>query len=79
MSSWVICLCGDKINKNLFAGSGWSLVVPEEVIDNEAVTESDIQQIIVQSKIEKVCPSCGCLIVVNDQSDTVQFFKEQVV
>ena len=79
MSSWITCLCGDKINKNLFFGGGWSLVVPEEAIDKEAVSESDIQKIIVQSKIEKVCPSCGCLIVVNDQSNTVQFYKEQIV
>ena len=30
MGSWVNCLCGNLLNKNLFAGNACVLLVPEE-------------------------------------------------
>ena len=51
----------------------WSVLVPEELLDEEPVSESDINGIIVKSKIAKSCPSCGCLIVVDDKQSKVQF------
>ena len=79
MSSCIECICGEKLNKNLFSGNHWSVLVPEESIDKELVTESDINDIIVKSKIAKSCPSCGCLIMVDDKQSKVQFFKEQTL
>ena len=77
MTSWVKCICGEKLNKNLFSGNQWSVLVPEESLDKESFTESDINEMIVKSKIAKSCPSCGCLIMLDDQKNRVQYFKEQ--
>lgn len=79
MSSWVLCVCGQKLNKNLFAGNQWQILVPEESIDKDTVTDSDLNCIIVKSKISKNCPECGCLVVVDDQNNKVKYYKEQVV
>ncbi len=79
MSSWILCICGEKINKNLFSGNQWSILVSEESLDRVVVTEPDLNDIIVRSKIAKNCPSCGCLIMVDEIQNNVQYFKEQEV
>lgn len=77
MGSWVQCICGERLNKNLFSGNQWSVLVPEESLEKDHLIDSDINSIIVKSKIVKTCPSCDCLIVLDDQSNRVKFFKEQ--
>ena len=49
----------------------------EEFLDKEPMDDSEINAIIVKSKIAKNCPSCDCLIGVDDNENKVQFFKEQ--
>ena len=53
--------------------------MPEESIDKDTVTDSDLNCIIVKSKISKNCPECDCLVVVDDQNNKVKYYKEQVV
>ena len=76
MTSWVQCKCGESLNKNLFSGNGLFLLVHEEKLDKEPIDEKDINEIVIQSEILKKCPNCGCVIIINDQSGDVKYFKE---
>lgn len=69
MGSWVICLCGNKLHKNLFSGAGISLVVPEEWADQKFEGmdgERVIDALVLASEKQIHCPRCSRLVLIND-------------
>ncbi len=75
LSSWIICSCGKKLNKNLFSGNRCILLVPEARLDNEVLSETDISRIIVDAEIMLECPECHRIIIINDQQNVVRIYQ----
>lgn len=68
MSSWLRCRCGNLVHTNLFCGTGISVLVGEERLDEERTGQSAEEFIseMIQSCNQLLhCRNCGRLIVVD--------------
>jgi len=80
MGSWVRCKCKQLVHKNLFCGTGISLLVSEEFLDidrSNATYDSLVTEIVVTSRKLLECQVCGRIIIVREGKDVYQidFFK----
>jgi hypothetical protein len=72
MGSWVRCKCGQLVHKNLFCGTGVSIIATEEFLDADRPDLSArdfISELISSSAMLLKCPSCGRLIVLRETGD----------
>lgn len=80
MGSWMRCKCNQLVHKNLFCGTGISLVVTEDFLDVErpnATAEDLTSEIILSSERLLKCANCGRIILLKETKDTseVRFFN----
>ena len=82
MGSWVVCLCGNRLHKNLFCGAGISHVVPEdwfeqdfEGMDGEGV----VSRLVLISEKLIHCSQCARLVLVDDRGSdlVVRFYSPE--
>ena len=79
MGSWIRCKCDQLVHKNLFCGTGISLVVTEDFLDIERSTETAddlISEITHKSEMLLKCSHCGRLILLNETKESceIRFF-----
>jgi len=79
MGSWIRCKCDHLVHKNLFCGTGISLVVTEEFLDKERPNETAediVSEMIRNSEMLLECSNCGRIIVLKETKDEfgVRFF-----
>ena len=84
MVSWLKCKCGNPIHKNLFCGTGISLLATEEFLDKyrkEQSAEGFISELILRSSMLLKCKSCGRLVVLKEGKDTnsVEFYVPEKI
>jgi hypothetical protein len=82
MGSWVKCKCNRLVHKNLFCGTGISLIVTEEFLDADRPEGSSsdlVSEIIMSSERLLKCKNCGRLIVLKEDKDSceVMFFRPE--
>lgn len=82
MGSWVRCKCNQLVHKNLFCGTGISLLATEEFLDSnyEGRSADDlIDDLVRRSDLLLTCGNCGRKIVVRERKDVfeVRFFKPE--
>jgi hypothetical protein len=82
MSSWLKCKCGQLIHKNLFCGTGISLVVTEEFLHDEHIhqaVDSFVDSLIISSSMLLKCKACGRLVILKErpQNDLVEFYMPE--
>lgn len=80
MGSWIRCKCDSLIHKNLFCGTGVSLVVSEDTLDtSDPDTPADqlISKIIYESEMLLKCKNCGRIILLRESKDefNLKFYK----
>jgi hypothetical protein len=80
MGSWIRCKCEQLVHKNLFCGTGISLLVTEDSLDfdrPDRTAEDLIDEIIANSEMLLRCASCGRIILLKETKDTfdVRFFR----
>jgi hypothetical protein len=66
MSSWIRCICGNNIHKNLFAGASVSVVCLDSDIDqvsDERKAEDAIHYLIQKGELLVKCDKCGRLAI----------------
>jgi hypothetical protein len=69
MGSWIRCRCNQLVHKNLFCGTGISMIATEEFLDAERpnISTGDfISELISNSAMLLRCPNCGRLIVLRE-------------
>lgn len=74
MGSWLRCVCGNSIHKNLFCGTGISLIVAEDYLDvdrNGMGAEELIGDMIRSAPKLLQCKSCGRLALLRECSGQV--------
>ncbi len=77
MSSWITCPCGNQLHRNLFAGAGVAVIVPDTVLDriDEQLPASDaVDRIIRSSDILVRCPKCGRIAIEDKKTGAVSFY-----
>jgi len=82
VGSWVRCKCDQLVHKNLFCGTGISLLATEEFLDDDHVAKSAgdlISDLIRRSELLLTCWNCGRKILVREIKDVfeVRFFKPE--
>jgi hypothetical protein len=82
VGSWVRCKCDQLVHKNLFCGTGISLLATEEFLDDDHVAKSAgdlISDLIRRSELLLTCWNCGRKILVRETKDVfeVRFFKPE--
>lgn len=82
MGSWVVCLCGNKLHKNLFCGAGISHVVPEEWFEQDFEGmdgEGVVSKLVLISEKLIHCPQCARLVLVDDRRGdlVVRFYSPE--
>ena len=80
MGSWIRCKCNQLVHKNLFCGTGISLVLTEDFLDVERpnTTAEDLtSEIVLSSEMLLKCANCGRIILLKETKDTteVRFFS----
>lgn len=80
MGSWIRCKCNQLVHKNLFCGTGISLVVTEDFLDIErpnTTAEGLTSEIVLGSEMLLKCANCGRIILLKETKDTseVRFFS----
>jgi hypothetical protein len=76
MGSWIRCLCGKLLHKDLFCGAAVSLLVPEAIIDDGDDTESSttlLGRIVTGSELVVECPTCG-RVAIERKNGQVDFY-----
>ena len=74
MGSWIRCKCDHLVHKNLFCGTGISLVATEDFLDIErpSTSASDlVSELIKSSEMLLKCQHCGRLIVLRESRDAI--------
>ncbi len=77
MSSWINCLCGASLNKNLFCGAGLALVVDEAFLENAAkngTAERMLTQMVVKSDVLVRCKKCTRLAIEDKKTGAIAFY-----
>lgn len=80
MGSWIRCKCDHLVHKNLFCGTGISLIVTEDFLDTERpdeTAENLVSEMIQQSEMLLECSNCGRMIVLRETKNefNVCFFR----
>lgn len=79
MGSWLKCRCGNLIHKNLFCGTGISLIATEEFLDVERENKSAedlVNELVLGSSMLLKCKSCGRLVILREspETDVVEYY-----
>lgn len=79
MGSWIRCRCDHLVHKNLFCGTGISLVITEKFLDKERPSETAedlVSEMIRSSEMLLKCSNCGRVIILKETIDEfdVRFF-----
>lgn len=79
MGSWIRCKCDQLVHKNLFCGTGISLLVAEEFLDVARpglAAEKLVSEIVATSEMLLKCANCGRIILVKEDAyaSDVRFF-----
>ncbi len=82
MGSWVRCKCDQLVHKNLFCGTGISLLATEEFLDENHLGKSAgdlISDLVRRSELLLTCWNCGRKIFVKETKDVfeIRFFKPE--
>ncbi|CAJ0683184.1 hypothetical protein R11007_00020 [Ralstonia holmesii] len=82
MGSWIRCKCDQLVHKNLFCGTGISLLATEEFLDERHDGQSAddfISDLIRRSDLLLTCGNCGRKILVKETKDLfeVRFFMPE--
>jgi hypothetical protein len=80
MGSWIICSCGARIHKNLFAGARVCVLIADEHLDQipEGVSANDALNVVV-FKGDKVvqCRQCDRLYIERRDGDIYECFTKE--
>lgn len=79
MGSWINCVCGKLLHKNLFCGAGVSLLVPEAVIDEGDEAESStmlLGRIVTGSETVVRCAACNRMAI-EKKDGRVEFYTRE--
>jgi hypothetical protein len=74
MGSWIRCKCGNSVHKNLFCGTGISLIVTEDFLDADRAdmsSEDFISELISASEMQLKCSNCGRMIFVRETKEEI--------
>lgn len=80
MGSWIICTCGARIHKNLFAGAGASVLASDEVLDSlsqEDSVDDAIDALVIKGDVVVRCHQCNRLYVERDNGDTYECYTRE--
>lgn len=80
MGSWVRCKCDHLVHKNLFCGTGISLLATEEFLDEErppATADDLITELVLSAEMLLTCRNCGRILLLKESKDIyeLRFFK----
>jgi hypothetical protein len=78
MSSWIICKCGNKVHKNLFAGVNVNIVVSDDVldgIDDDIAAAQAINEIIQKGHVLVKCTLCGRIMIENSDTGMIDSYR----
>jgi hypothetical protein len=80
MGSWIRCKCNQLVHKNLFCGTGISLLVTEDFLDVErsnTTAEELTSEIVLSSELLLKCTNCGRIMLLKETKDVseVRFFS----
>jgi hypothetical protein len=80
MSSWIRCKCDCLLHKNLFCGTGMSLVATEEFLDRTRTNASadDLVSELVHEAVRLLaCKNCGRIVLLTESKENhdIRFFK----
>ena len=81
MGSWLTCQCGSLIHKNLFCGTGISIAVTEDFLDQDCqntLAQDLISQMILQMDWLLKCKTCGRLVILNEKENgKLEFYRKE--
>lgn len=82
MGSWIRCKCDHLVHKNLFAGTGMSLVATEAFLDIArpgASAEDLVSELVETAATLLECRHCGRLIVLRKHADgdDIRFYRPE--
>ena len=80
MGSWVRCKCNQLVHKNLFCGTGISLIVEEDYLDESRPTQSAedlISEMIRTRKMLLECTNCNRIMVLDELRGEVKFYQPE--
>jgi hypothetical protein len=78
MSSWVKCKCEQLVHTNLFCGTGISLIVEEDFLDEERPNmsaEDFISELVVTRNRLLQCQNCSRIIVLDEHKNEIKYYK----
>jgi hypothetical protein len=78
MGSWVRCKCDGLLHRNLFAGTGVSIVATEEflALDRPKASADDLVSELVRTGERLLrCRTCGRIVLLNETTEDIRFFK----
>lgn len=74
MSSWVQCVCGNLVHKNLFCGANVSISVPEAFFDADRAgmsAEEFINELLLNNDTVVRCGKCQRGFIINETTGSV--------
>ncbi len=80
MSSWVRCKCGQLVHTNMFCGTGISLIVEEDYLDEERPGKSAedlVSEMVITRTRLLVCNNCNRIIVLDDRNGIIKFYAPE--
>ena len=80
MGSWVTCVCGNRIHKNLFTSTGVCVVVCDEVLDgfeDDSVAGDCVSEIVRSGDILVRCSQCGRIAIEGKSGGITLYAKEE--
>jgi hypothetical protein len=82
MGSWIRCRCDELIHTNLFCGTGISLEVTENFLDQARESQSAedlVSEIIRTSKKILTCKNCGRMAILHEDKNMyeIKFFSPE--
>ena len=78
MGSWIKCKCDALVHKNLFCGTGMSLIAGEEFLDEmrpKKSAEDLVSEMIKTLPFLLECDNCKRLIVLDEHENTIKFYE----
>lgn len=69
MSSWLQCKCGGNIHKNLFCGTGMSVIATEEFLDlpREGMSADEfVDKLLSDASKLLRCYACGRIVILRE-------------
>lgn len=81
MSSWVRCKCDQLVHTNMFCGTGISLIVEEDYLDEERRDKSAedlITEMLVTRNRLLECKNCNRVIILDDRNGVTKFYAPEI-